>query len=571
MWSYLRRKASRPGTFFPFVLAPLLVAADCYTGSTASTTLGTVVVTVLRSDGTAFGGAVITVLGENIGAVTNASGIATLVARAGDHRVYVRYIGCPPATTDVTIPAGGSVGATVTVGCGMVDAVNDVAAPTAPRIWLLDHGSNASGTCENDLLVESVGLTSLGWNASPEAAATTCHLAALVLAKDRAPFFTNAAADFNWTAALGDVYAPMIPAGKLQLPVRIIISDPALSTINRDKLKLAIETAELALVQLALDNSYAGITLVDPAGGPPQVTVDNAALPVLTQGCLGAAAIRANPAIYAAGRLNVYYVPEVRSEEGSPVAGYACATSEAPNIVFVDHDGHFTSLLAHELGHALGNITPFWGHADYFEGFYEESDGRKLNVMVDGLSDPGETLPGDARYYSVGQVSRMHLGDASWLNKSSATDGSTLRARLSMPGAGTIVPCGCPETAATTDCARVNRDIDRSTATVSPRGPWTGYIMACNVVATTPTVEICAGATAAQEAKFFQSGVAAKGSSIWVSLNPNVVSAASTSAPFGSNIMNGALKGLVPGNATVLAYADGAFATVAVTVKPPPC
>jgi len=546
-----------------------VIAAEWATDSTAATAVGTLVVTVQRPSGTGIGGAMVYLVGTSYRSVADVNGKATLVARGGDYRLIVRFIGCPPASQDVTITEDASVATTVTVPCDAHDAVSDVASPTSPHIWLLDHGSDDSGPseCKNDILVQGAGLQLLTGNATPtDASSTNCHLAGLVLSPDRAPFYANTPADFIWTAGLGETYSPTLPGGKLRVPIRIIISDPTLT--SKTALKNGIANAELALLKLALDDSYAGIELVDEGGGAPQITVDDvsATVTLLKGGCANAAAIRARPSIYSQGRLNVYYVRDVMNEEGGGAAGYVCGNSDAPNIIFVDHDGHFTSVLAHEVGHALGLTTPFWGHADFFEGFYEDA-GRKMNVMVDGLSDPDETLPADARYFSVGQVARMHLGDRSWLNWPSAISLSTLRAREAMPASGTIVPCGCPETEATDDCAATNRDIDR-TATATKQGA-SGINMACSVVATNLHVDICVGSTAREEAKFYSAMPNAQASTMWVSMNPTVVNALSAPAPYGDIIMNGDLKGLIVGNATVRAYADGWFATMTVTVKPP--
>src|SRR5687768_2904540 len=155
MWSYLRRTAFAARTI---PLLSLLLAAKCSCADTSSASLssavlaGTAVVTVQTSEGTGIDGAVVKLLTTSIGAVANSSGVATIIAPPADYQVRAMYIGCSPVTQNLTIPNGGSVSTTITLTCDAFDAVNDIAWPTSPRIWLLDVGSDASGTltCMND-------------------------------------------------------------------------------------------------------------------------------------------------------------------------------------------------------------------------------------------------------------------------------------------------------------------------------------------------------------------------------------------------------------------------------------
>jgi hypothetical protein len=524
-------------------------------------------------------------LGTYIGAITNESGVAKIVAPAGSYSLSVRHFGCPPVTQPLTIPDGGTAAATVVVSCPSADVVNDPEWPAESRIWLMDVATNSSGTatCMNDLLLHGTGLRVISGNATAtNSLGASCPLASLVLATDRAPFFTNAAADFNWSAMLGDVFEPPMPDVKLKLPIRIIISDPELlmnDPFDLDKTELIadIEESELPLANLALHDSYSGITLVDEGGGPPQITINDGVEAILKKGCGNAAAIRANTAIYSADRINVYYIDKVQNEEGVSAgagwekAGYTCNTSDAPNIIFIDHNGHTASTLAHEIGHALGLITPAWGHSDRYLNVYFDGAGRPLNIMSDASSlyDDGEYLPADPQYFSVGQVSRMHLGNTSWLNMSSASDGLTPRARQSVPGASTIVACGCPESVATGDCAAASTDIDRS-AIGAPQGADPDLYFACTVVPTAPTsITICKNDDVPTEARAWQGPHEANGAStMWVAMDPTLVKAQSTGIPAGHHL-TAKLTGLAVGTTTVRAYAGGVFGTFTVTVDPP--
>jgi hypothetical protein len=571
MRSYLGRK-----TYFlssTLVVGLAFAGVSCVSESASvGPDAGSVVVTVVRSDGTPIDGAVVDIVGTSKGAVIGADGVAIITGPAGDQVIRVRYIGCTVASEAVTIPANGSVSVTVTLTCPP-DAVQDAEFLDADRIWLLDVGSDASGPaeCENDVLLQGTGTLELVGNATPtDDASASCNLAAFVLAADRGPFFSNTATDFPWTAAFGNLLSVTMPPKKLEVPLRIIISDASLNAGEIQDLTEDINS-ELALAEKIFTNSYSGITFVDPSGGAPQVVENDGATTLLSGGCANAASIKANPALYHEGRINVYYTTSVQNEEGVAgggwyKAGYTCNTSDVPNMIFIDHDGHAVSLLAHELGHALGLITPAWGHGDEFEGFYRDGDDRALNAMVDpSLGD----LPPDPGYFSVGQVSRMHLGNASWLNWPSDGAMTSLRTRQAMPGASVVVACGCPETAATSDCAATNTDIDR-TSTGTKQGPAT-YKMACTVNATSaPAISLCVGKTAQTEARYYQGAEEGRSATtMWVAADPTKVRALSLGVTPNTNYLKGELTGLLVGTTTVRGYADGAFAAFTVTVTPP--
>src|SRR5206468_2096226 len=156
---------------------------------------------------------------------------------------------------------------------------------------------------------------------------TPCHIAVLLLAQDRAPFYENNAATIPWSTGYGDVYSVVMPANRLRVPIAIFVSDP---TVVFATLQNAIETVHLAKARLVLDDSYAGIELASSiSGGAPPISevTDAADRTMLDGGCLNAAAIRASK-LYDAERINVYYIKDVKDETGGHKAGYDCATSD---------------------------------------------------------------------------------------------------------------------------------------------------------------------------------------------------------------------------------------------------
>ena len=522
---------------------------------------GHIKVTVGTIGGQPLAGAAIDLVGTSISAATNVLGKATLTTvLVGPQTLRVRFLGCPVLTQTVSVVAGGTVSVTATMGCKDLVATN---APSAPLIGLLDLGTDNSGpvTCSNDAIVEGTGSVMAPGNATRTATGgTPCHLGVMLLAKTTAPFYEANEAAIPWSAGYGDIYSAVMPAQKLRVPIKIFVSDPDVSFAT---LSSAIETVHLAKARLVLDDSYAGIELTNAiTGGAPQIAqVTNATdRATLDGGCLNATAIRANAALYDAGRINVYYTKVVKSEAGGTAAGYDCATSDAPNIIFVDSEQHLPFTLLHEIGHALGLMRPDWGHSETYEGFYSNGSGRMLNVMAE-TSD----LPGYARYLSVGQVAWMHFRDDSWLNRPIAGT-STLRSLQAPPGATAFVTaCSCPETAATSTCPSLNKDIERPPNV--KHGP-SGWTMGCNVVLDQASVTLCVGATTQVDAHYYQNGLAATASSMWVPQGSNAITVARIDIWPISNKMSANITGVSSGVVQLRAYAGGSFAELAVTVDP---
>jgi hypothetical protein len=543
-----------PARFGLFVLALGLTALGTRAGGR-----GSIKVTARTVGGRPVTGATIDVVSTTTSASTNTLGKATLSkVSSGSQTLRVRFIGCPVWTQTVNVPSSGSVSVTATLACKDVVSTN---APSSALIGVLDLGSDISGParCLNDAVVEGIGSVTAPGNAGQTGAGgTSCHLAVLLLAQDRAPFYENNAAAIPWSAGYGDVYNVVMPAHRLRVPVAIFVSDPAVPFAT---LQNTIETVHLAKARLVFDDSYAGIELANSiSGGAPPISevTDEADRAMLDGGCLNAAAIRAS-ALYDPERINVYYTKDVKDETGGLKAGYDCATSDAPNIIFVDSEQHLPFTLLHEIGHALGLTRPDWGHSQTYERFYSNSDGHNLNIMAET-----NDLPGYAQYLSVGQIAWMHLRDNSWLNRAIAGT-STIRSLQATSGVTPLATvCSCPETAATSDCPAVNTDIARPPYV--SHGP-SGWTMACSVTLDQPSLTLCVGQTRRVDAHYFQNGSAAIASWMWVPQETGIVAAERIEISPGANEMSANVTGVAPGSVNVRAYADGSFAELPVTVN----
>ena len=555
MRSYLSRIRFAQALALVVALLPAPIVA-----SSAQT--GTVTATVLSATGTPIGAAMVTVAGTTIGATTNGVGVAVLSqVPAGVRIVEARRIGYCVSRQVVSVPAGGNVN--VTLGCA--DAVIPTNTPTSPLVGVLGAATDATGSfvCTTDLVLQGTGRLQIQGNAAlTDGGGNTCRGTAFLLAHDRAPLYANAG--LPWTGNLGDVYPPTMSTAKLRVPIRVYISDGALTAAQKAQVTDDIRTIHLAHAGLVLDDSNAGIELVDSetAGGDPQIVDASTAEDVLTGGCLNAKSIRTS-AFYSAAHINVYYLKTI----GGSYAGYSCDTSDAPEIILIDHDQNAPYTLTHEIGHSLGLMRPDWGHSQLYEGFYYlpgsgSTGDQKLNVMAE-TSD----LPSGARYFSVGQVAWMHLNSASWLNRQSGSSSSTVRTRQPVIGLPTIsTSCGCPETGEMLDCARLNVDVDRAPALKQAAIP--SYHPPCIVTAAVTSVSVCKGNNVTVNATFFTAGSVPTntGSRMWVSLDPSIATVADASV-IPSNTMTSVVTGVDVGTTTVRAYVSGSFAPVDVTVK----
>ncbi len=542
----------------------LAVVVSLSAGTAAPETeaaLGKIDATVLNSAGVGVGNVQVLVLEEGVAAVTDASGRALLKVQPNTHLVTIRRIGCPEATQTVTVTSGATSSVTFTLAC-FDRIMADV--PSAALIAVPDFGLEETGAaeCRDDLLPPLTGTGSVivpGNATLTDVASAPCHVALLLLAADRAPVYRNTAATLPWTGAMSDVVAVALPPTKLKLPVRILVAVAGLNATERADLTEYIRTSHLSTARSVLDVSFSGVELVDDVDptAEPQIIFDASARDLLDGYCADAAAIRGS-AYYSSGRINIYYLAEVLGEDGGEKAGYSCGTSDAPEIIFIDADNQPPFTLVHEVGHALGLSRPDWGHSEEYIGAYRSSDGLELNVMA------AYGVPATQQHLSVGQVAQMHLNAESWLNRPSATDGSTLRERFLTPVAPIISACTCPETASNPDCPALSIDIPREGTLIESTA-----IKACTVTPDVTAIDVCVGTSVTVDATFSQGPLyTSRGSRLWVSLSPGIVRVvdASTTYPWNDNL-KGKFTGVAPGTAIVRAYVDGSFAPITVKVK----
>lgn len=211
-----------------------------------------------------------------------------------------------------------------------------------------------------------------------------------------------------WTAGADAVDArasnPAIPAPRV-VPIHLWL-DPAPPGLSVAQLR-ANALEEVALANEILWSNTAGIQVVVQAdaqlvsGFPERCDPVQTAVPGPT------------PAL-TANRLNVYYA---RGLTGS--AGLFCQ----PNVILINLATRFSTTLAHELGHAFGLVVPeptaalqqarqYWGHTNRIEGF------RPDNIMWGGVSDASSD---PRRWFSMGQLYRMHEETRSWLVRGGIT------------------------------------------------------------------------------------------------------------------------------------------------------
>ncbi len=291
----------------------------------------------------------------------------------------------------------------------------------SPSVSLLT-GAVASG-CAHDRIDAFNGSAIIG----QLGVSTGCDRAdAAIFSEGAAPLIKRPAA---WTA-LQDVIDATGNGGAISIPTQLVIGvdaadAPAATTNEGDYLLAAGDTYRM---------SRSGIALLASAQ-----TVIREALPDMTT-CTDVAAL--GPTVAPNPKsLNIYHLTTVTAG-GVKVRGLFCA----PNVILINHTWALTTTLAHEIGHALGLISPSSGHTTYIDGFIRDN-------LMSTTADVGN----DYRHrLSLGQLYRIHVDGRSWLRRNpDLTDGPFL--------------CSC-DPYATNVCPTLPADLRPLLASLPPAG-----------------------------------------------------------------------------------------------------
>jgi hypothetical protein len=523
----MRSRVVRCGAWFV-----LLLNVGCAAAHAAS---GMLIVTVLRGSpsGPALG-AVVTIIGTATGSSVSSLGKASFTLLPGTYQVRATLPGFCTGTVTAVVTEGGSTNVTVTLGplsgpcpaaVSGIDKVSEVSGTpggggggggsgndrvttggSQPLYALLDIriGTSADAIpCENDRLVEgSTGVAEVMTNALALAdPSVTCHGAAWVFTSNHAPWFSNAPASLPWTNSTGDVLTPALPAGRLRVPVTFWLSDP---TINNADYQTKLTSLDLPAAEDFLLTARTGLRLTNStnADTPPDIVMVSS---LIGSGCTSTPDIVASTTVFRVDHINVYVIDKL--DATGVVLGRNCAENGAANVIFVDDNANFVTLV-HEIGHGLGLMRPQWGHSNKVSGMHNG------NFMWSGASAP--------IHATLGQIARMHADTQSWLNKPSGA--ATVRTRQPAVSLPPVTPCSCPGDAPTDDCPKVDLDIPRSgAASTPPANP------ACFITATPPCLSIPLNGSVPVTANGWVGtgpGTAGSGGGKVASLTPSIVTVA---------------------------------------------
>ena len=135
-------------------------------------------------------------------------------------------------------------------------------------------------------------------------------------------------------------------------------------------------------------------------------SVELNSLGTLVPSCSSAVAIAADPTIYQASRINVYFVEGYNNNPSTGSYGYNCFAQGHPEILFVSWGRAFLPppTLVHELGHAMGLQLPTGtnGHT------LGEADFSSWNLMASSS---------DVKEITIGQLYVINFAKLSWLNR----------------------------------------------------------------------------------------------------------------------------------------------------------
>lgn len=292
--------------------------------------------------------------------------------------------------------------------------------PVFPRTDRVDLRNNAgsdnavvfldarrSGGCVNDEIDRGSGLFAVGSVLSNGG----CRSEAAVFSDDDAVQLLENVT--TWTDPLGDRLPADLTPDRWQAPVDVWITQTTLQTRSQN---------EMAQGDLLLNTNHAGVDILANVRFQPLPTTANAATinttagNVWNTGTCTVGAITGNPAIFTAGRINVYFVNQA-------FTGWWCPGS---NVIAIGTTAQPESL-AHEFGHAFS--LAHTNGVDYdLDG---ANDFPNTNIMWGG--GVGRTT------FTEGQCFRMTLNPGSMLNVNGVRTAGPLRTCAD----ATIGP-GCP-------------------------------------------------------------------------------------------------------------------------------
>ena len=556
-------------------------------GASAHTAAGTIAVTVLRDCPTVPAhSAQVSLVGTAMFSTTSALGKASFTVSPGTYQVQARLPGYTSTTATVSVTDGATTNVTLTLGsnpCGTrpplvsvtpvpglggtrPPAESDPGGGTPPGGTRPGGPGDATGTdrvstggshsfyglvdirigaatdpapCENDRVVQgSTGIADLLTNALTLIdAGFSCHGAAWVFAEDQAPWFSNTTALLPWTNSTGDVVTATLPAGRLRVPVTFWL-DP---TVNAAQKQDDLKNIDLPAAEDFLLSARTGLRLTnsEAADTPPDIV--NLPLAIGSD-CPDTPNIIASTK-YRVNHINVYVVGSLSA------LGRNCRENGAANVVFMDDNADFVTLV-HEIGHALGLMRPFWGHAQSQPGMHAN------NFMWKGTGTP--------IHATLGQIARMHADQQSWLNMPSGT--GTVRTRQPALSLAPSIPCSCPGNVPTPDCPRMDTDIPRGGAPSSPPlDPPACYLT------TVPCLYLSPGATDYVTAFAWADvlgTIPGGGSGMVASLTPSLATAVMTSSALG-RVKGMVTAGTTTGVARILMSYGGNMVEVPVKIGSP--
>jgi hypothetical protein len=287
------------------------------------------------------------------------------------------------------------------------DSIEAPEAPSDLTKWvLLDDPRD--DVCTSDLVKAGTGGSLTIANISPE---PDCHTELTVFAQGYAPTLDVTP---GWTSGSDLISEDLDPRLVARLNV-VVVGDEAVYTATMIAVDLDVATANdlFDKYRLGIEVSVAGSQRIDPSAS---------AATTIGGKCAQASAVAADPAIYDGTLLNVMYVPDDKWGYGDDEVGWNCVRDDHREIVYI-RQTHYVTILAHEIGHALGLDHTVVGNL--------LSGWPATNLMGCCFVDPAKWKLID--HLSVGQVYRANFHEASWLhtsglrssNSKTCLDGST--------------------------------------------------------------------------------------------------------------------------------------------------